>query len=197
MLAEKRRKIVGGKSVWRPRYTKLEVAEALTRSATGQSIISCGSCKRECNISDIPRAAIFLKIGSSLRPTVRVKMVSYHVGVPFMYIVACAAGWSAGRTGIPVTLSRGVATRRALQRFRAARIMEYLISYKAVATTLRAMKATAKCSAFHDDDVVRARLTGKMRKRIKAPVARSKGPVPGHHLRGSFSIRIPATGHRK
>lgn len=29
MLAEKRRKIVGGKSVWRPRYTKLEVAEAL------------------------------------------------------------------------------------------------------------------------------------------------------------------------
>jgi DNA invertase Pin-like site-specific DNA recombinase len=29
MLAEKRRKIVGGKSVWRPRYTKLEVADAL------------------------------------------------------------------------------------------------------------------------------------------------------------------------
>jgi DNA invertase Pin-like site-specific DNA recombinase len=29
MLAEKTRKIVGGKSVWRPRYSKLQVAEAL------------------------------------------------------------------------------------------------------------------------------------------------------------------------
>lgn len=29
MLAERARKIVGGKNVWRPRYTKLEVADAL------------------------------------------------------------------------------------------------------------------------------------------------------------------------
>ncbi len=29
LMAEKVRKVIGGKSVWRPRYTKLEVAEAL------------------------------------------------------------------------------------------------------------------------------------------------------------------------